>query len=150
MKAERQKHILKIVSEHSIETQDELTKILAEANYKITQATISRDIKELGLIKIPVGNNRHKYALTQGGEQQNVVPRLERMFNDAVIKIDSTENLIVLKTLPGTAHAVASCIDHLDWSEILGSLAGDDTVLVVASYKDKVALLKEKIKTLFI
>ena len=60
MKAERQKHILKIVSEHSIETQDELTKILAEANYKITQATISRDIKELGLIKIPVGNNRHK------------------------------------------------------------------------------------------
>ncbi|WP_227766032.1 arginine repressor [Zhaonella formicivorans] len=139
MKAGRQRKILEIISQQAIETQEELANALRAKGYDVTQATVSRDIKEMGLVKIPTGENTYRYALPQENKLGNIYSRLERMFRDAVTSIDYSENLILIRTLPGTAHAVASCIDHIEWKEIIGTVAGDDTILVIVKPKKAVA-----------
>lgn len=147
MKAGRQRKILEIISSQIIETQEELANALKATGYDVTQATVSRDIKELGLIKVPAGENLYRYAVPQENTKvssSSYYHRLERLFRDSVTNIDDSENLIVIRTLPGTAHAVASCIDHLEWSEILGTVAGDDTILIIVKPKEAVSSVLEK------
>lgn len=146
MKAIRHAKIKDIIETSVIETQEDLADALRKQGIEITQATVSRDIKELMLIKIPTGDGRYRYAYPM---EKNVVfskNRLTRMFQDSVVGINYSENIIVIKTLPGTANAVASTLDYVKWPEIIGTVAGDDNILVVVKPKEAVAEIMRKLK----
>lgn len=131
MKSIRHTRIKDIIENKVIETQEELAEELRKRSIDVTQATVSRDIKELMLIKLPTGDGRYRYAFPL---EKNVVfsqSRMVRMFQDSVTSIDYSENIIVIKTLPGAANAVASTLDYAKWPEIIGTVAGDDNILVV-------------------
>ena len=136
MKNRRHKVIREIIENQNIETQFQLTDELKKYGFQVTQATISRDIKELGLIKVVSGENSFRYSLPTGVVVGNNFDRSKRMFRDNVLKVVQSDNIIVVKTLPGIASGVASCLDGLGWSEILGSVAGDDTIFVLVRSKD--------------
>jgi transcriptional regulator of arginine metabolism len=144
----RQRKILEIVAQQVIGTQEEIARLLREKGYPVTQATVSRDIKELGLIKIPIGQDQYRYAIPQEPQEKNIFSRLQRFFRDSVIHLDYSENLIVIKTLTGNAHAVASCIDQTKWDEIIGTVAGDDTILVIVKPKSAVLKVLKKFNSL--
>ncbi|NMB19552.1 MAG: arginine repressor [Firmicutes bacterium] len=131
MKSRRQKKILQIVADHDVETQEELMEILHEQGHRVTQATISRDMKELRLLKVPNGRGGSKYAIQANVTRGDLVRRARRIFEDYVCSIDFSGPLIMLKTYPGGAHAVAAVIDELDWPEMIGSIAGDDSILIL-------------------
>ena len=149
MKSTRQARIKEIIETEIIETQEELAASLRAHHIAVTQATVSRDIKELMLIKIPIGDGRYRYALPKDNKPFFSKDRMERMFHDSVTSVDYSENIIVLKTLPGTANAVASTIDGASWPEIIGTLAGDDNILVVVKPKEAAPAIADKMKTMF-
>ena len=130
MKMRRHLKIRELITTRNIETQEELVEALHEAGFKATQATVSRDIKEMQLIKVPLGNGGYKYSMP---EVHNVNPleKLKRSLADHFVHIDNAENLIVMKCQPGTANAVGALIDQLKWNEILGTICGDDTILII-------------------
>ena len=134
-KASRQKMIQKIIEKEEIGTQFDLAERLKQHGFNVTQATVSRDIKEIGLIKIPVEGNFSKYSMPVNISVGNIAERMRRMFIDNAVSVEKAENLIVIKTLPGTAQGLAACLDQCGWQEIVGCIAGDDTILIVA--KDK-------------
>ena len=129
-KGQRHIKIRDIIANNDIETQDELVDHLREAGYNVTQATISRDIKELHLVKVPLMDGKYKYSLP-ADQRFNPLQKLKRNLKDAFVRIDSTSHLLVMKTLPGNAHAIGALIDNLDWNEILGTICGDDTCLII-------------------
>jgi len=135
---------MELISSRPIETQEELATLLSQSGFEVTQATVSRDVKELRLVKVPLGENRYGYALPPDMPKGSIDPRLRRIFRESVISMDYSENLIVIKTLPGSAQGVAYAVDNMDWEEILGSLAGDDTILVIAKHKDQVTKVMER------
>ncbi|MHB1125340.1 MAG: arginine repressor [Bacillota bacterium] len=144
MKVRRQRMIMQIIDATPIETQDDLASHLRLRGYEVTQATVSRDIKDLGLIKVPYGDNAYRYASPGERGLGNIHARLQRLFQDSVTKLDHSENIILVRTLPGTAQAVASCIDKMELPEIIGTVAGDDTILAIVKPKKAVAkVLKE-------
>ncbi len=147
MRSARQSKILDIITKQEIETQEELSLALKKAGIEVTQATISRDIKELGLIKVLSDNKKHKYAAVDMGEQK-ISNKFLNLFRESVISISSAENLIVIKTISGSANAAAMAIDKLGFAEMLGCVAGDDTLLIVVTSKDAVAGVLEKISRL--
>ena len=127
----RQSKILELISTREIETQDELVALLREAMFDITQATISRDIKELGLIKIlSADSGKYKYAIVENGEQA-VSNKYISIFKEAVISIRPAQNLVVLKTIKTMAGAICGLIDKLNLDGVLGAVAGDDTVMII-------------------
>lgn len=134
-KASRQKMIQKIIEKDEIGTQFELAERLKQHGFNVTQATVSRDIKEIGLIKIPVEGNLSKYSMPVNISVGNIAERMRRMFIDNAVSIDSAENLVVIKTLPGTAQGLAACLDQCGWQEIVGCIAGDDTILIIIKEK---------------
>jgi transcriptional regulator of arginine metabolism len=119
-----------------IETQDDLVDALKSAGFQVTQATVSRDIKELHLIKTPLDDGRYKYALPPE-QRYNPVQRLKRALSDHFISIDFTDNLVVLKCMPGTANAIGALLDNLDWPELMGTICGDDTILLICRGKEQ-------------
>ncbi|KAB2338463.1 transcriptional regulator ArgR [Cytobacillus depressus] len=129
-KGQRHIKIREIIANNEIETQDDLVDELKNAGYNVTQATISRDIKELHLVKVPLLDGRYKYSLP-ADQRFNPLQKLKRNLMDAFVRIDSAGNLLVMKTLPGNAHAIGVLIDNLDWQEILGTICGDDTCLII-------------------
>lgn len=135
MKNKRQKRILEIISQEPIGTQEELAAVLQREGIHVTQATVSRDIKELRLIKAARGGG-YAYSLPRGQTPIQDNTRLKRIFRDAVLKITGSENIIVIHTLPGNANSVCSLLDGAEWDEYLGAVAGDDTILVVAKSKE--------------
>lgn len=135
MKTWRQKKILEVIKEKNISTQEELVEGLQQAGLSVTQATISRDIKELGLIKVPDKSGVSRYTEPGGPVNPRNDDRLKRLFKDAVVTLDSSENMIIIKTLPGEAQGVASAVDNSGWPEIIGTVGGDDTILVVVKPK---------------
>ncbi len=130
MKGQRLLKIREIISTQEIETQEDLVDRLKDSGFQVTQATVSRDIKELHLVKTPTAKGTYKYALP-AEPSYNPEHKLRRMLLDSFVSIDRAENLIVMKTLPGNAHAVGAIIDALDWPEILGTICGDDTILII-------------------
>ncbi len=150
MKLRRQQMVLDIISEQPIMTQSELAMALRTRGIRTTQATISRDIKELQLVKTPVGGTSYRYARPQGGqlEPPKLLERLRRLFQDAVVRYDYSENLIVVHTLPGAAQGVASALDQSGWREIIGTVAGDDTILMVVKPTTAVPELLERFDSL--
>lgn len=131
MKGRRLLKIRELVSTRDIETQEELVELLRQAGFQVTQATISRDIKELHLVKVPTDNGRYKYALP-AEPMYNPEAKLRRLLTDCFVSIDQAENLVVLKTLPGNAQAVGALIDAINWPDIVGTICGDDTILVIS------------------
>ena len=126
----RQSKILELISTKEIETQDELARELKNANFDITQATISRDIKELGLTKILSSSGKYKYCFV-GGEEQVISNKYITIFKEAVISVKSALNLVVIKTIKGLAASVCSFVDKLNLSELMGAVNGDDTVMLI-------------------
>ena len=131
MKIARQAKILEIIEKYEIETQEDLALKLKEEGFNVTQATISRDIREMKLTKLATKNGRQKYSVIKGNDAE-LSERLIRVFRDAVVKLDYAQNMIVIKTLNGMGMAVAVAVDNMQNSDIIGTIAGDDTVFCVA------------------
>ena len=128
-KNDRQEMILKLIKDNEISTQEELTALMKEKGYQVTQATCSRDIKELGIIKVTLPNQNFKYAVLE--RTGDIAPgRLLSVFSNSLISCKSAMNLVVVKTLPGMAAAAASALDSLHLQDVVGTIAGDDTVFV--------------------
>ena len=141
MKTRRQSKILELIKKHEIETQEDLSAYLEKEGYQVTQATVSRDIRELKLTKVSVGNGKQKYvALLETNE--DLSQKYARIFRDGFISMDIAQNILVIKTVPGMAMAVAAAIDALQLHEIVGSIAGDDTIMcAVRSTEDAIAVI---------
>ncbi|MBE1553794.1 transcriptional regulator AhrC/ArgR [Sporosarcina limicola] len=143
-KGHRHVRIRDIISNFEIETQDQLVDNLKEAGFTITQATVSRDIKEMHLIKAPLPDGRYKYSLPPV-HKYNTQQKLNRMLTDAFVSIDGAGYFLILKTLPGNAQAVGSLLDHLGWDDILGTICGDDTCLIICRDESLSAVVKERL-----
>ena len=143
MKNARQTEILSIIERENIETQEELASKLREMGIVVTQATVSRDIKELRLLKVLSPSGTYKYATADKAEH-GVSERLVRMFVDSVLSINYAENLIVLRTLSGSANAAGEAIDSMRWPEILGTISGDNTIFVAVRSADEAPAVVEK------
>ncbi len=145
MKVKRHNKILDIIGKYNVETQEELIEKLKLAGYNVTQATISRDIRELGLLKIMTSNGSYKYTKpesdTTGGHAL-----FSKTFSGAVKSVASSQNDIVIKTYPGMANAVAAYIDSMHDDAILGCVAGDDCIIVVAKNNESAVLVAKKIQ----
>lgn len=132
MKPGRHAAILELVATHEVETQEELAKLLEERGFTVTQATVSRDIKALGLVKVPALDGRYRYAVPVERSPVETLKRARKAFADFVTVIEASGNLVVIKTESGAAQGVAWTIDQLDWPEVLATVAGDDSIMVVA------------------
>ena len=136
MKYTRHKKILGIIKNQEIETQEELSNELKKEGLNVTQATVSRDIKELRLIKILTKNGKYKYA-TLNGQDNILTDRLVKIFKNSIISIDYAGNILVMKTLTGSAQAAAAAIDAVGLEEVVGTIAGDDTIFLAIRDIDK-------------
>jgi len=139
--------ILKLIAAENIETQEELASLLSAQGFTVTQATVSRDIKELRLIKVLTGEGRYKYATVEKAES-DLQERFIRLFSNCVVSITSAGNLIVVKTMAGSAAVAAEAIDSMKWPEIAGSLAGDNTIFVAVREGKNVADIIKKFQKL--
>ena len=137
MKSRRQALIREIVEAQNIQTQEELAQALSARGMLVTQATVSRDIKEMHLLKVLAEDGSYRYATMERNET-GVGDRLIRMLADSVVEMNSANNLIVIRTLPGSAHVAAEAIDNLRWVEVLGTIAGDNTILVIVRSNEEV------------
>lgn len=136
MKGTRQSEILRIISEVEVETQEQLLDELAKRGIRATQATISRDIKQLHLIKELTGHGAYKYAVSNQKTTLNYAERLRTIFKECVTSFDVAQNIVVINTMPGLASAAAAAIDGMDINDIVGSLAGDDTAILIMRSND--------------
>ena len=148
MKIGRQSLIIDIIRNNSIETQEELAEHLKKRGVGVTQATVSRDIKELSLIKISTEEGKYRYSLPPEDAWVNSMERAKRLFRDSLISLDYTENIIVVKTLTGNANAVADIIDNMPWPEIVGTVAGDDTIFVAVRDRSTIKDVMEMIEAI--
>ena len=131
MKTDRQSMILEIIEKEDVDTQEQLQQRLQEQGVRCTQATISRDIKQLHLIKEPVGQGRYRYTVSSQRNKLNVADKLRTIFRESIISVDSAQNIVVIKTMAGLANAAAAAMDGMSISGMVGTLAGDDTALLV-------------------
>ncbi len=148
MKARRQKKIQEVITKEIIHTQEELADKLRLAGFDVTQATVSRDIKEMGLIKVPSTDDEYRYAVPDKVHPANLEDRLKRILRETVVSINDTDSIIVIRTIPGNAHALAAILDSCNWGEIIGTVAGDDTILLIIKPKEAVSRVLERITNL--
>ena len=148
MKSNRHANIIAIIKEQIVATQEELGEALEAKGIMVTQATLSRDIKELGLVKISTPEGRYRYSMPQDRLPGDMVRRAQKMLEDAVISIDFAENILVIKTMHGNAQGVAAAFDDLDWPEVVGTVAGDDTIMAIIRNKSQVKELLERLAQL--
>lgn len=130
MKYKRQKKILELIAEYDIETQDDLIERLRESGYDVTQATVSRVIRELKLVKTAMPDRRYRYEVAQY-EGIEISTKYRNIIKETVIKVDYVGNTVVLRTYTGMAQAAAAAVDGMGWDEIVGTLAGDDTIFIL-------------------
>ena len=141
MKQNRHQKIAELVSRYEIETQEELAEKLKEAGFTVTQATISRDIRQMNLSKLPTGNGRQKYVILKK-ENELLSDKYIRVLRDAFVSMDMAQNILVIKTVSGMAMAVAAALDAMHMHEIVGCIAGDDTIMcAIRSVDDTVAVM---------
>lgn len=131
MKNDRQSRILEIIEREPIDTQEQLQQRLQEQGITCTQATISRDIKQLHLIKEPIGQGKYRYAVSVQRNRLNVADKLRTIFRESIVSVDYAQNIVVIKTMAGLANAAAAALDGMSIPYMVGSLAGDDTALLV-------------------
>ena len=144
MKLERHSKIVELIGKYEIETQEELAERLKQAGYKVTHATVSRDIRELKLTKIQSENGRQRYVVMQN--QTAFSDKYIRILKDGYVSMDMAQNILVIKTVSGMAMAVAAALDEIHFHEIVGCIAGDDTIMCAVRSVDDTILLMDKIK----
>lgn len=145
MKTVRQVAILDIIEKQEIETQEELASALNARGIRVTQATVSRDIKELRLLKVLTPSGKYKYA-TGDQADNNLTDRFIRMLAESLLSVSSANNLIVVKTLSGSANVAAEALDSMHWPEVLGTLAGDNTVLMIIRSNEETLTVTSRIR----
>jgi transcriptional regulator of arginine metabolism len=145
MKNARQQKILELIEKYDIDTQETLIERLSEAGFVVTQTTVSRDIKQLSLVKGVTGRGTYKYV-SPGVKSTSSAPVLNSAITESIIHIEAAENIIVIKTLSGMANAVGVCIDSLNVSGVIGSVAGDDTILLVAKSSEVAKGIEAELK----
>lgn len=146
MKLERHSKIVELIGRYEIETQEDLAERLNEAGYRVTQATVSRDIRELKLTKIQSENGRQRYVVMQS--QGTFSDKYIRILKDGFLSMDMAQNILVIKTVSGMAMAVAAALDAIHFHEIVGCIAGDDTIMCAVRSVDDTILVMDKIKKL--
>ncbi|KQR27258.1 arginine repressor [Deinococcus sp. Leaf326] len=149
-KDQRQKRIQDIIMRESVSTQADLVGLLRAEGIQVTQATVSRDINELRLVRLPIGKGRHRYALAQYGAHANVEEQLTRLFQNFVQDVDRGENLLVIRTAEGHASGVALLLDRWQRDDIVGTIAGEDTIFVVARTTTEGESLMEELNALML
>lgn len=143
MKTNRQSKIIEIIQKNEVETQDELSALLEKDGFRVTQATVSRDIRELKLTKIPTAGGRQKYAVITDAPE-NLSQKYERVLREGFLSMDMAQNILVIKTVSGMASAVCAAIDAMKMREIVGSIAGDDTIMcAIRTVDDTYAVMKK-------
>ncbi len=147
MKSNRHAAILELISTHSIETQEALAEALRKMGFQVTQATVSRDIKELRLVKVLTPQGSYKYAQSTA-EERKVSDKLLWMLRESMLSAVAAENLIVVKTLSGSANVAAEALDSLGWPELLGTIAGDNTVLLVTHTEAEASSVERQLREL--
>jgi transcriptional regulator of arginine metabolism len=130
MKERRHAKILELIGKYSIDTQEELLRRLREEGYEVTQATVSRDIKELRLIKVLTVSGKYKYTVGQE-ETKDYTTKFYSLFSDSALSVDYAQNMVAVKCLTGMANAVCAAMDALQWNNIVGTLSGDDTIFIL-------------------
>ncbi len=143
MKKKRHDRILEIIENHEVETQGELADLLRSSGFKVTQATVSRDIRELGLVKTATAGGQKYAAASPVNEEQN---RFIRVLRDSVQSVDQAQNLLVIRTGSGMAMAAAAALDHLDFPEVVGCIAGDDTIMAAVRTVEETTSLMNKMR----
>ena len=146
MKTSRQSKIIEIIQKNEVETQDELSALLEKDGFRVTQATVSRDIRELKLTKIPTAGGRQKYAVITDAPE-NLSQKYERVLREGFLSMDMAQNILVIKTVSGMASAVCAAIDAMKMREIVGSIAGDDTIMCAAKNSDMALGAAEKLRS---
>ena len=146
MKNDRQKMILEIIAQEAVETQEQLLALLQARGFTGTQATISRDIKQLHLIKAPAGQGKYRYAVSDHGTKIHVADKLQNIFRESIVNVDFAQNLVVIHTMSGLANCAAAALDSMDISFLIGTLAGDDTVLLIMRDNESAAEFATSIK----
>ena len=147
MKVNRHAKIIELINKYHIETQEELAEYLNQEGFKVTQATVSRDIRDLKLTKIPSENGKQRYALHQHHESA-MSEKYIRVLREGYLSMDMAQNILVIKTVSGMAMAVAAALDAIHFSEIVGCIAGDDTVMCAVRTVDDTIVLMDKIRKL--
>ena len=143
MKTNRQSKIIEIIQKNEVETQDELSALLEKDGFRVTQATVSRDIRELKLTKIPTAGGRQKYAVITDAPE-NLSKKYERVLREGFLSMDMAQNILVIKTVSGMASAVCAAIDAMKMREIVSSIAGDDTIMcAIRTVDDTYAVMKK-------
>lgn len=145
MKTNRQSKIIEIIQKNEVETQDELSALLEKDGFRVTQATVSRDIRELKLTKIPTASGRQKYAVITDAPE-NLSKKYERVLREGFLSMDMAQNILVIKTVSGMASAVCAAIDAMKMREIVGSIAGDDTIMCALRTVDDTYAVMKKIR----
>ena len=145
MKIQRHAKIVELINQYDIDTQEELARRLKESGFRVTQATVSRDIRELRLTKIAVDGGKQKYVVmnTQSSELDE---KYLRILRDGFVSMDMAQNILVIRTVSGMAMAVAAAMDALNWKEIAGCIAGDDTIMCAIRSVDDTLLVMDKIQ----
>lgn len=146
MKLERHSKIVELIGKYEIETQEELASRLQEAGYRVTQATVSRDIRELKLTKVQGENGKQHYIVMQN--RSSFSDKYIRILKDGYVSMDMAQNILVIKTVSGMAMAVAAALDAIHFHEIVGCIAGDDTIMCAVRSVDDTILVMDKIKKL--
>lgn len=144
MKSKRQSKILELIQKYEIETQEELSMYLMKEGFQVTQATVSRDIRELKLTKLATGGGRQRYSVLRD-DDSGMTERLVRVLKEGFVSMDAAGNLLVIKTVSGMAPAVGAAVDAMKLSEVLGSIAGDDTLMCVVRSEEDAAHIMQKL-----
>lgn len=147
MKVARHEKIIELIHQYDIDTQEELAARLNEAGFKVTQATVSRDIRALKMTKVAGKDGKSRYAILKD-EPSTLGDKYTRVLKEALISMDVGQNLVVIKTVPGMAMGVAAALDALKWQEILGSIAGDDTIMCAAKTSEQAMDVVEKLRSI--
>ena len=149
MKINRHAKIIELINKYHIETQEELAEYLNQEGFKVTQATVSRDIRDLKLTKVPYEGGRQKYAVHQTVETE-MNEKYIRILRDGYVSMDMAQNILVIKTVSGMAMAVAAALDALKFSEVVGCIAGDDTIMVAVRTVEDTQILMDKIHLMIV
>ncbi|MEG2038934.1 MAG: arginine repressor [Oscillospiraceae bacterium] len=148
MKSKRHAKILELITQKPIDTQEELLTQLNIAGFTVTQATVSRDIKELRLVKKLSSEGQYRYATAHSDDKYNISFKFHAIFTESVNSVDLAQNIVVVKCYTGMANAACAAMDSMEWQGIVGTLAGDDTIMVVMRNEDSALALVEQLKKL--
>lgn len=145
MKVSRHAKIIELISQNNIETQEELAERLKHAGFKVTQATVSRDIRDLKLTKVSVDGSKQKYVILKPKED-GMSEKYIRVLRDGYVSMDMAQNILVIKTVSGMAMAVAAAVDAMKWKEVVGCIAGDDTIMCAIRSVEETVAVMDKIR----